>query len=187
MGKAVPADTRHDVRIIRCNDGARRRLDRPDGAARVEREPIDGRAVARNRRGRAADNPAVVAVEQYMPLARARAWWATRRYRQDYDEALSDALFGLAKAVRRGRPGPTFSAYASKTIEGAILRGIRDRSGLRAQYERGGDPPPPVVALTARTVAAIADGDHPRQSRCYGWSSGAKWIGSQAASRSRSG
>lgn len=92
-----------------------------------------------------------------MPLARARARRATRRYRQNYDEALGDALFGLANAVRRGRPGPTFSAYASKTIEGAILRGIRDRSGLRAQYERGGDPPPRIVALNALAVAAIAN------------------------------
>lgn len=92
-----------------------------------------------------------------MPLARARARRATWRYRQDYGEALGDALFGLANAVRRGRPGPTFSAYASKTIEGAILRGIRDRSGLRAQYERGGDPPPRIVALNALAVAAIAN------------------------------
>lgn len=158
MGKNAPADIWHDVRVAGCNACGRRRLTRPYGGGRVEGEQLDDRGVARNRRGGAANNAAVVAVE-YMPLARARARSATRRYRQDYGEALSDALLGLAKSLRRGRPGPTFSAYASKTIEGAILRGIRDRSGLRAQYERGGDPPPPVVALNARAVAAIADGD----------------------------
>ena len=156
MGKTAPADTWEDIRVAGCNACGRRRLARPYGGARVEGEQLDDRGVARHRRGGAANNAAAVAVE-YMPLARARARWATRRYRQDYGEALSDALFGLAKALQRGRPGPTFSAYASKTIEGAILRGIRDRSGLRAQYERGGDPPPPVVALNARAVAAIAD------------------------------
>lgn len=158
MGKNAPAETWHDVRVAGYNACGRRRLTRPYGGARVEGEQLDDRGVARNRRGGATNNAAVVAVE-YMPLARARARSATRRYRQDYGEALSDALLGLAKALRRGRPGPTFSAYASKTIEGAILRGIRDRSGLRAQYERGGDPPPPVVALNARAVAAIADGE----------------------------
>jgi RNA polymerase sigma factor (sigma-70 family) len=157
MGKAVPTDTQHDVPGARCDDGARRRLHRPGGGPRVQREQLDDRAVARNRRGGAVDNAAAVALA-YMPLARARARWATRRYGQDYGEALSDALFGLAQAIRRGRPGPTFSAYASKTIEGAILRGIRDRSGLRAQYERGGDPPPVLVALNAQAVAAWADG-----------------------------
>jgi RNA polymerase sigma factor (sigma-70 family) len=158
MGKNAPADTWHDARVAGCNSCGRWRLTRPYGGARLEDEQLDDRGFARNRHGGAANNAAVVAVE-YMPLARARARSATRRYRQDYGEALSDALLGLAKALRRGRPGPTFSAYASKTIEGAILRGIRDRSGLRAQYERGGDPPPPVVVRDARAVAAIADGD----------------------------
>jgi RNA polymerase sigma factor (sigma-70 family) len=157
MGNTAPADTSHDVRVAGLQRLRTSATNPAYGGARVEDEQLEDRCVARNRRGGAANNAAVVAVE-YMPLARARARWATRRYRQDYGEALSDALFGLAKALGRGRPGPTFSAYASKTIEGAILRGIRDRSGLRAQYEREGDPPPPVVALDARAVAAIADG-----------------------------
>ena len=156
MGKAVLADTRHDVRVAGCSDTVRRRLTGAYGDSRVEREQLYDRGIAPNRRRATANNAAWLAVA-YMPLARARARSATRRYRQDYSESLSDALFGLATALRRGRPGPTFSAYASKTIEGAILRGIRDRSGLRAQYERGGDPPPPVVALNPQTVAAIAD------------------------------
>jgi RNA polymerase sigma factor (sigma-70 family) len=126
MGKAVPADRRHDVRVARCSVDGRRR---------------DAAALAM----------------AYLPLARARARSATRRYRQDYGEALSDALFGLAQALRLGRPGPTFSAYASTTIEGAILRGIRDRSGLRGQYERGGGKPPRLVTLDTRGVGALAD------------------------------
>jgi RNA polymerase sigma factor (sigma-70 family) len=134
----------------------RRGLTGSDGGKDVERERPYDRGVARNRRFRPAESATSLAV-QYVPLAKARARRASRRYRQDYGEALSDALFGLAKAARHGRPGPTSSAYASITIDGAILRGIRDRSGLRAQYERGGDPPPAIVALNARAVAAMAD------------------------------
>jgi RNA polymerase sigma factor (sigma-70 family) len=146
-------DKRLEVRVNPRNDGSLLRLSRPDGSPRVRRERRYGGVVATNLRGACGENATAIAVA-YMPLARARARWATRRYRQDYDEALSDALFGLAKALRRGRPGPTFSSYASKTIEGAILRGIRDRSGLRARYERGGDPPPDVVGLNADAVAS---------------------------------
>jgi RNA polymerase sigma factor (sigma-70 family) len=151
VGKAVLAETCHDVGVAGGNGSGRRAAGWPFCGVRVEGGQFDHRGEAETMRG-AANDAAALAIE-YMPLARARARWATRRYRQDYGEAFSDAFFGLAKALRRGRPGSTFSAYASTTIEGAILRGIRDRSGLRAQYERGGDPPPCVVALNAQTMA----------------------------------
>jgi RNA polymerase sigma factor (sigma-70 family) len=150
MGKTVLADKCHDVEVAGCNNSERRQPGRCARGAGVERARFAERGGAESRLA-AADDATALAVE-YMPLARGRARWATRRYRQDYGEAFSDALFGLAKALRNGRPGPTFWAYTSKTIEGAILRGVRDRSGLRAQYERGGDPPPRVVALNSQTL-----------------------------------
>jgi RNA polymerase sigma factor (sigma-70 family) len=66
--------------------------------------------------------------ERYLPLARSLAWNAVRRYRQEYDEAYSDALHGLAKAIRRRRAGEPFGAYAYASIHGEILRGIRTRT-----------------------------------------------------------
>ncbi len=46
-------------------------------------------------------------------------------------EVRSDALFGLVKAARWGTLGRPFAPYARACIEGQILQGKRDRSGIR--------------------------------------------------------
>jgi RNA polymerase sigma factor (sigma-70 family) len=52
-------------------------------------------------------------------------------YPGERDEVRADALFGLVKAAGRGTLGRPFAPYARACIEGQILRGKRDRSGIR--------------------------------------------------------
>lgn len=93
--------------------------------------------------------------EPYVPLARKLAWQAVRRYRRDYDETYSDALYGLAKALSRRRRG--LPCYVTQVIKWEILRGIRDRSGLRATLERGSAPPPQAVSINEVPLPATDD------------------------------
>jgi RNA polymerase sigma factor (sigma-70 family) len=80
--------------------------------------------------------------EDFVPLARKLAWDATRRYGTDFPDAYSDALYGLVRAARRADPDRPFASYATYTIRGAILQGIRDRWGWRR-----GTPRPQLVSL----------------------------------------
>ena len=68
-----------------------------------------------------------------MPLARKLAWRAGTLYRIPFDDAYSDALFGLHQANRRCADLTTFPGYARRYMWGAILRGIRDRAPVRTE------------------------------------------------------
>lgn len=74
---------------------------------------------------------------RHLPLAQTMAWRATRRYRLHFDTVLSDALWGLAKAIHLCTPGRPLEPYARAMIAGEILHGMRDRIGQRPAYERG--------------------------------------------------
>lgn len=74
---------------------------------------------------------------EYEPLAYAMAARACRRHRLPFDVVFSDAMWGLAKAIRRCTPGRPLAPYASSVIAGEILHGIRDRVGQRSAHERG--------------------------------------------------
>lgn len=95
--------------------------------------------------------------ERYVPLARKLAYQAVRRYRLQFDEVYSDALFGLTKAASRHRPDAPFTAYATAFIAGEIRHGIRARMGFRTFRERG-ETPPRVVSLD---VPPFADDPEP--------------------------
>jgi RNA polymerase sigma factor (sigma-70 family) len=70
-------------------------------------------------------------------MARLMAGWATKRYRQPFEETYSDAMYGLAVATMNCDNLVTFPGYANASIRGAILKGIRTRTGNRSFYERG--------------------------------------------------
>jgi len=76
-------------------------------------------------------------IEAYLPLARKQAGHATWLWEQNFDEAYSDALFGLAWAWTHRRVGWPFEPYANRCIRGSILHGIRDRSSRRPQGRHG--------------------------------------------------
>lgn len=84
--------------------------------------------------------------ERYVPLARKLAQQAVRLYRLKFDEAYSDALFGLTKAASRHRPEIGFGAYASAFIVGEIRHGARARVGVRGGSSHR---PLPLVSLDA--------------------------------------
>jgi RNA polymerase sigma factor (sigma-70 family) len=68
---------------------------------------------------------------RFMPFAERVARGMTL-YEGERAEVRADALFGLVKAAGRGAVGRPFAPYARACIEGQILRGKRDRSGIRS-------------------------------------------------------
>jgi RNA polymerase sigma factor (sigma-70 family) len=68
---------------------------------------------------------------RFMPLAERVARIRTLHPGEQAD-IRADALFGLVNAARRGTVGRPFAPYARACIEGQILRGKRDRSGMRS-------------------------------------------------------
>jgi len=67
---------------------------------------------------------------RFMPLAERLAKGRTL-HSGEQAEVRADALFGLVNAARRRTLGRPFAPYARACIEGQILRGKRDRSGIR--------------------------------------------------------
>jgi RNA polymerase sigma factor (sigma-70 family) len=67
---------------------------------------------------------------RFMPFAERVARGMTL-YPSELADVRADALFGLVKATGRGTHGRPFAPYARACIEGQILRGKRDRSGIR--------------------------------------------------------
>ena len=49
------------------------------------------------------------------------AWHVARTYRQEFDEALSDAFLGLAVAATSRDPARPFGPYAHKCVWGALM------------------------------------------------------------------
>jgi RNA polymerase sigma factor (sigma-70 family) len=68
---------------------------------------------------------------RFMPFAERVAKRRTLNSGEQAD-VRADALFGLVNAARRGTVGRPFAPYARACIEGQILRGKRDRSGIRS-------------------------------------------------------
>lgn len=92
--------------------------------------------------------------ERYVPLARKLAQQAVRLYRVEFDEAYSDALFGLTKAASRHWLGSGFGAYATAFIVGEIRHGARSRVGVRGGSSHR---PLPVVSLDAPQFPAESE------------------------------
>jgi RNA polymerase sigma factor (sigma-70 family) len=67
---------------------------------------------------------------RFIPFAERVAKGRTLRSNERAD-IRADAMFGLVKAAGRGTPGRPFGPYARACIEGQILQGKRDRSGIR--------------------------------------------------------
>jgi RNA polymerase sigma factor (sigma-70 family) len=68
---------------------------------------------------------------RFIPFAERVAKGRTLRSNERAD-VRADAMFGLVKAAGRGHPGRPFGPYARACIEGQILQGKRDRSGIRS-------------------------------------------------------
>ncbi len=67
---------------------------------------------------------------RFMPFAERVAKVRTL-HSSEQAEVHADALFGLVKAARWGTLGRPFAPYARACIEGQILQGKRNRSGIR--------------------------------------------------------
>lgn len=68
------------------------------------------------------------AIEKYLPLVKNIAAKLMRSIKRcDYDDLVSDGMFGLLKAVEQFDParGVKFETYATPVIRGAILNGLR--------------------------------------------------------------
>lgn len=68
------------------------------------------------------------AIELYLPLVKQIAGKLMRSLKQcDFDDLVSDGIFGLMKAVEQFDPGRgvKFETYANPVIRGAILNGLR--------------------------------------------------------------
>lgn len=106
---------------------------------------------------------------EHVPLARRLARWAAGKYRQNFDDVFSDALYGLTIAAGRHRPERPFDRYASSVIVGEIQHGIRQRAGFRAVRERG-EEPPRREPFTDERVAMCVPGPHELVERSELWS-----------------
>jgi RNA polymerase sigma factor (sigma-70 family) len=92
----------------------------------------------------------MLVLDGYCPMARKMAWKAVRLYRIPFDDAYSDALFGLVRAGARCKREARFGGYARKCIQGAILDGIRNRAPVRndSAYLRDHGRQPVIVQVT---------------------------------------
>lgn len=84
-------------------------------------------------------------VEGHLHLAR---WGARRSPAHWWDDAYQDACEGLISAARAWDPdrGVTFGAFAQHRVRGAVLDGLKKRSGWLRRAKR---LPPPSVPLDA--------------------------------------
>lgn len=99
-------------------------------------------------------------VEQLVPTAHVIARREVAKHGIDYDEVLSDAMWGLALATVRcdGRPlGP----YARSTMEGEVMHGKRRRGGMRADSVSRQRPPRLVPLQDGGTIAAVDESADP--------------------------
>jgi RNA polymerase sigma factor (sigma-70 family) len=97
--------------------------------------------------------------DAHVPLARGLAKRAVKSWHVSFDDAVSDAFYGLTLAARRFDPdrGAAFASFACEHVWGAILHGIRGRAGFRGMRERG-EPIPQVGTLEDMHEVIVAPG-----------------------------